>query len=240
MCAPSFTFTRTHHTSPEHRSACSLPSQRMAALHTRQELMEGDGNCQFRALSHERNGTGLEPDAGHAISLSTPRCAVRHNVALKQSGARVALPSHSLRPPAALRLGAKARVCAPQAPCRAVQRLCGRSRLKRARSCPCSPCAAPADRYARPLWKVGEAAEWREYLRKMMKNRTWGDEITLRAAVEEYKVHGRSHHGHFRLGPSHAHAPLPISPRVVQVRVYAVTSENANWLLCYAPENGVT
>ena len=48
--------------------------------------------------------------------------------------------------------------------------------------------------------------EWADYLRKMRMRRTWGDELSLRAAAE-----------------------------VLKCSVYVVTSESENWLLNYAP-----
>jgi len=50
--------------------------------------------------------------------------------------------------------------------------------------------------------------EFSSYLRTMSRNRTWGDELTLRAIVEAYMC-----------------------------EAHVVTSEPANWYLAYSPEN---
>ena len=55
---------------------------------------------------------------------------------------------------------------------------------------------------------VGDNKEWKAYLRLMSKTRTWGDELTLRAAVEAY-----------------------------QVQLYVVSSEKENWLIKYEPDD---
>mmetsp|Transcript_34812 Transcript_34812/g.100043 ORF Transcript_34812/g.100043 Transcript_34812/m.100043 type:complete len:274 (-) Transcript_34812:192-1013(-) len=49
--------------------------------------------------------------------------------------------------------------------------------------------------------------EFKAYLRDMSRNRTWGDELTLRAAVEAYGV-----------------------------EAHVITSESSNWYLVYQPE----
>merc|ERR1712217_148086 len=49
--------------------------------------------------------------------------------------------------------------------------------------------------------------EFQEYLSKMKRNRTWGDELTLRAAVEAYGC-----------------------------VAHVITSEPSNWYLVYQPE----
>lgn len=60
---------------------------------------------------------------------------------------------------------------------------------------------ARADEYS---FYVGDEGEWRAYLSKMALDRTWGDELTLRAASEAYGC-----------------------------AVHVVTTETANWLLHY-------
>lgn len=52
------------------------------------------------------------------------------------------------------------------------------------------------------------ADEFKEYLRDMARNRTWGDELTLRAVVEAYGC-----------------------------EAHVITSEPANWYLVYQPES---
>ena len=55
---------------------------------------------------------------------------------------------------------------------------------------------------------IGDDDEWRRYLAKMATSRTWGDELTLRAACDEYGV-----------------------------VVHVVTTEHENWLLHYSPDS---
>lgn len=55
------------------------------------------------------------------------------------------------------------------------------------------------------------AGEFKAYLRDMSRNRTWGDELTLRAVVEAYGV-----------------------------EAHVITSEPANWYLVYQPEAAET
>ena len=52
---------------------------------------------------------------------------------------------------------------------------------------------------------VGEEPEWHAYLRRMSQPKTWGDELTLRAASDAYRI-----------------------------VVHVVTTERENWLLNYA------
>ena len=54
---------------------------------------------------------------------------------------------------------------------------------------------------------IGDDAEWQQYLAKMATPRTWGDELTLRAACDAYGV-----------------------------VVHVVTTEHDNWLLHYSPD----
>ena len=54
---------------------------------------------------------------------------------------------------------------------------------------------------------VGEEVDWQRYLRRMATPRTWGDELTLRAAADCFGV-----------------------------VVHVVTTEHENWLLNYVPE----
>jgi len=54
------------------------------------------------------------------------------------------------------------------------------------------------------------AGEWKEYLRKMAALRTWGDEITLRAAAETFNV-----------------------------RIHIISSTETNWYIKYEPESGL-
>jgi len=63
--------------------------------------------------------------------------------------------------------------------------------------------ASHADEYS---FYIGEAAEWANYLRTMAKPRTWGDELTLRAACDCFGC-----------------------------VVHVVTTEHDNWLLHYVP-----
>ena len=56
---------------------------------------------------------------------------------------------------------------------------------------------------------VGDELEWKEYIQKQSQLKTWGDELTLRAAAEAYKV-----------------------------TIHVTTTERSNWLLHYLPENG--
>jgi hypothetical protein len=51
---------------------------------------------------------------------------------------------------------------------------------------------------------VGDSDDWARYISKMEKNRTWGDELTLRAAAEAFSV-----------------------------TIHVVTTEHENWLLRY-------
>jgi hypothetical protein len=51
---------------------------------------------------------------------------------------------------------------------------------------------------------VGEASDWNQYIQKMSITKTWGDELTLRAAAEFY-----------------------------QVTIHVITTERKNWLLHY-------
>ena len=115
----------------------ALLGQRLAFLALRMVEMEDDGNCQFRALSHELYGS----------------------------------QDHHLR----VRAGAVAYLRAHEAD------------------------FAPF---------VGTAADWAHYLGRMAKSREWGDELTLRAACDEYGV-----------------------------VVHVVTTEHENWLLHYSPDS---
>merc|ERR1711862_357926 len=94
-----------------------LLNQRLDFLKLKLVIMEDDGNCQFRALSHELYG--------HQQWHATVRALVVEHM-------RINPEQYSMY--------------------------------------------------------IGTDAEWQQYLQKMAMSRTWGDELTLRAAVDVFGV----------------------------------------------------
>jgi hypothetical protein len=196
-------------TKVSHAQGAGLLLERLHSLGMASVEMEGDGNCQVRS-PRPRPPSTPRHDLRDRRSAVTPRRlsdterASRHH-ALRHCRApepRRAAPTH--QPPPRARAAAGGSVRARQFRALADQLFGSQEHHAVVRALAIAHMRSQSDFFS---MFYESPSEFNAYLKDMARNRTWGDELTLRASVEAFGC-----------------------------KAHVITSEGANWYLVYTPE----